>query len=222
MTKPKILFATTNDHKIRLFKIAWLDQKFELLTLNDIPKIVLGYIKEDSGSFAGDATLKAVQYSKAYNLPTISQDRGFIFNALNWPGTDSKHVFTLDETHEFKTGKWNEVKDIYFERAKQILSKIDGLDRSMQVMQGLCIALPEGEFASEEFICTGKASSEAKESISGAGGMYDWFFEPDVLNHTITEFKTREEQDYFVALNMYPITNRIIDFLNKNCVKSEN
>ena len=126
MTKPKILFATTNDHKIRLFKIAWLDQKldqkFELITLNDIPKIDLGYIKEDSGSFAGDATLKAVEYAKAYNLPTISQDRGFIFNALNWPGTDSKKVFTLDETHEFKAGKWGEVKDLYFERSKEILS----------------------------------------------------------------------------------------------------
>ena len=189
--KPKILFATTNDHKIRLFKIAWLNKKldlsFELITLNDIPKIDLGYIKEDSGSFVGDATLKAEQYSKAYSLPTISQDRGFIFDALNWPGTDSKHVFTLDETHEFKAGKWNEVKDIYFERGKEILTKINGLDRSMQVIQGLCIALPSGDFVAEEFICMGKASLEAKESISGAGGMYDWFFIPDGLDHTITD-----------------------------------
>ena len=215
--KPKILFATTNDHKIRLFKIAWLDkkldQKFELVTLNDIQKNDLGYINEDSGSFTGDATLKAVQYAKAYNLPTISQDRGFVFLALNWPGTDSKKVFTLDETHEFKVGKWSETKDLYFERSKEVLAKIDGLDRKMQVIQGLCLAMPNGELIAQEFVLNGRANSKCKESVSGAGGMYDWFFVPDGLDHTISEFKTKKEQDNYVALKMYPITNKIVDFL---------
>jgi hypothetical protein len=86
----------------------------------------------------------------------------------------------------------------------------------MQVIQGLCVALPGGEFVAEEYICTGIASLEAKESISGAGGMYDWFFVPDGLVHTITEFQTREEQDSYVALNMYPITHKIGDFLRRN------
>lgn len=99
MSKPQILFATTNDHKIRLFKIAWearpeIAEKFELLTLNDLPKKDIPHIVEDSGSFEKDVLIKAKEYAKIYNLPIISQDRGFIFDALNCLGTDSKKVFT--------------------------------------------------------------------------------------------------------------------------------
>lgn len=216
-TKPKVLFATTNHHKIRLFKMTWenqgLNKKYTLLTLQDLPKIDLGYIAEDSGTFAGDAEIKAKAYAKAYNLPTISQDRGFIFDVLNWPRTDTKKVFTLDETKEFKQGKWGEVKDEYFERSKEILSKIDGVDRSMSVIQGIAICLPNGEFVSEEFIFTGQASLESKASISGAGGMYDWFFIPNGLDHTISEFSTREAQDEYCANVLYPITQKIVEFM---------
>jgi inosine/xanthosine triphosphate pyrophosphatase family protein len=218
-TKPKILFATTNDHKIRIFDIAWknsgLNQKFELITLNDLPKIELGYIAVDSGTFAGDALLKAQAYTQAYNLPTISQDRGFVFDVLNWPGTDSKKVFTLDETHEFKKGKWNAVKDEYFERAKEILAKIDGLDRSMSVIQGLAVCLPSGEYLSEEFITKGQASSECKVSISGFGVLFGWFFVPEGTTKTISELPTKEEVDQYEALTLYPITGGIIKFLKE-------
>lgn len=228
-TRPKILFATTNDHKIRLFKIAWkaqkLDQKYELVTLNDLPKKDLK-IEENSGSFSEDALIKAKIYAKAYNLPTISQDKGFVFDTINWPGTDSKKVFTLDENVEFrnhtkdnhyeKSVAWQNVKDKYFQRSKEILAKIDGMDRSMTVIQGLAVALPGGKFLADEFKTKGRASDEPIASVSGAGGMQDWFFIPDGLNHTISEFPTKAEQDEFVALNLYPITSQIVDFLEEN------
>ena len=216
--KLKILFATTNDHKIRLFKIAWqeagLDKEYELVTLKNFPNIDIGDVQENSGSFAGDALLKAKAYAKGYNLPTISQDRGFIFDVLNWPGTDTKKVFTQDEKMHLNNDNWNSSKDEYFKRAKHILAKIDGLDRSISVIHGIAMALPSGDSVTEEFITKGRASDEPKVSISGAGGMFDWFFIPHNLNHTVTEFLTSQEQDQYVATNLYPITPKILDFLN--------
>jgi inosine/xanthosine triphosphate pyrophosphatase family protein len=223
MPKPKILYATTNDHKIKLFRISWkklnLDQKFELVTLKDLPKQDLGYIAEDSGTFGGDSLIKAKAYSKAYNLPTISQDRGFIFDALNWPGTDTKKVFTLDKTHEFKKGKWGGVRDEYFERSKEILAKINGLDRSMTIIQGLAITLPSGEFEVEEFRTKGVASMEPKMFEGFGGGLYGWFFLVPEKNHTISEFQTVEEIYEYESSILYPITDKILEFLEAKIIK---
>jgi inosine/xanthosine triphosphate pyrophosphatase family protein len=217
-SKPQILFATTNSHKIRLFKIAWqarpeLAQNFELLTLNDLPKKDIPHIVEDSGSFREDALIKAKEYAKIYNLPTISQDRGFIFDALNWPGTDSKKVFTLDDTLVMNNKDWDSLKPTYFERAKEILSKIDGLDRSMTIVHGIAACLSNGKYISDELRTKGKASPEVRDSVSGFGGMYDWFFMPKGLGHTLSEFQTKEALDNFCGQKLYPITPKISEFL---------
>jgi XTP/dITP diphosphohydrolase len=220
MTKPKLLFATTNDHKIRLFDIAIADfpdllDNFELITLKDLEPYPDGDIAEDSGSFAGDALLKAKAYANYYGLATISQDRGFIFDALNWPGTDTKKVFTGNDSHQFKKGVWSSTKDKFFQRAGEILAKIDGLDRSMTVFHALAASLPDGRYMTQELTTKGKASDEPRESLSGAGGMYDWFFIPDGYDHTVAEFTTQEACDNFQARSLYPITGGIKEFIKK-------
>jgi len=215
-TKPRVLFATTNNHKIRLFKLAWenqkLDAKFDLVTLNDLPKIKVEHIEENSDSFTGDALIKAKIYAKTYNLPTISQDCGFIFNALNWPGMDSKKVMFGDDKKIYSKENWQEERQDNLARAMQVLSKIDGLDRKMQIIQGLAIALPSGEFAVEEKITLGIASEKVVDKI---GGAFDWFFVAQGQNRINSQFESQEELDQFSAINLYPITPKIINLLEK-------
>ncbi len=212
--KPKVLFASNNNHKIRLFKTSWnnqgLDQKFELITPSDLPKIQTEHIEENSGSFAGDALIKAQSWAKIYNLPTISQDRGFIFEALNWPGTDSKKVMFGDEKKIYNSQNWESEKTDNLERAKKVLTKIDGKNRNMTVIQALAIVLPNGEFVVEEKINPGIASEQVIDKI---GGAFDWFFIPKGLNHTLSQFATKEQKEQYEAENLYPITPKIIDFL---------
>jgi len=220
MPKPKILFATTNDHKIRLVRISWqaipkLSQNFELVTLNDLPKKDIPHIVEDSGSFAGDALIKAKEYAKIYNMPTISQDRGFVFDAIDWPGTDTKKAFTLDDSLVMDNKNWKELEPIYFQRAREMLAKIDGMNRSMTVVHGIAISLPNGDCVCDELRTKGKASFEPRESVSGFGGMFDWFFIPEGSQNTVSQLPTKEAIDNYQAIKLYPITPKIKDFFIK-------
>jgi valyl-tRNA synthetase/inosine/xanthosine triphosphate pyrophosphatase family protein len=217
-SKPKVLFATTNRHKIRLFKLAWeyqsLDQKYELLTLKDFDTIALPEVVEDSGTFEGDALLKASAYTKFFNIPTISQDRGFELDALDgWPGTDSKKVmFGSDQIIHTSKEHWESLRDENTARALDVLEKIQGKSRSMRVVQGLAIALPDGTFVAEKFETLGQAS---KKIVTKFGGSFDWFFVPDGLGHILAEFETQDELEIYQSKNMYPITNKITDFLDQ-------
>jgi inosine/xanthosine triphosphate pyrophosphatase family protein len=215
--QPTILFATTNGSKIRLFKLAWqalgLREKFNLVTLKDLPKIELGHIAEDSGTFGGDALLKARAYAEAYNLPTISQDRGFVFEALNWPGTLSKEVMFGDEKVIHTKQLWEEQREENYNRAVSVLTNLDGLEnRRIQIIQGLAISLPNGNFQTEEKISYGTASQQV---INGVGGSYDWFFIHDGLEITNSQFPSEEALDEYAARNYYPITPKILEFLNE-------
>jgi XTP/dITP diphosphohydrolase len=212
---PTILFATTNGSKIRHFKLAWqelgLNEKFNLVTLKDLPNIELGHIAEDSGTFGGDALLKAKAYAEAYNLPTISQDRGFVFETLNWPGTLSKEVMFGDEKVIHTKQLWEEQREENYNRAVSVLTKLDGQEnRRILIIQGLAIALPSGEFEIEEKITHGIASQQV---INGVGGSYDWFFIHEGLEITNSQFPSEEALDEYAAKNYYPITPKIVEFL---------
>jgi XTP/dITP diphosphohydrolase len=212
---PTILFATTNGHKIRLFKMAWqtlgLNEKFNLVTLKDLPEKDLGHIAEDSGTFGGDALLKAKAYAEAYNLPTISQDRGFVFEALNWPGTLSKEVMFGDEKVIHTKQMWEEQRGENYNRAVSVLTKLDRQEnRRIQIIQGLAIALPNGNFQTEEKKSYGIASQQV---INGVGGSYDWFFIHQGLEITNSQFPSEEALDIYAAKNYYSITPKIVRFL---------
>lgn len=214
-----ILFATTNNQKIRHFKLAWqnlgLENKFNLVTLKDIPNINIGHIEEDSGTFQGDALLKAKAYAAAYNIITISQDRGFVFEALNWPGTHSKEVMFGNDKVIYTKDTWEEQREINLERAKQVLEKLNGLDRKMYISQGLAIAFPNGNqnsnYETEEKKSFGVASNKV---IDGVGGSFDLFFKYEGLEITNSQFPSEEALDVHCAKNYYPITPKILAFLN--------
>ncbi len=219
----KVLFATTNKHKIKIFKLAWqklaLDKHFELLTLNDLPHIDFPEVEETGESFTQDALTKAKEYAKISNLPTISQDRGFVFSALDWPGTDSKKVM-FGDSDEYFNSLSKEDRDRFAEqKIHEALEKLEGKDRKMYVVQALAIALPNGEILTEEHITQGTAT---EKPIFGIENSYSTFFIPDEIGHTTNEFTSEQEKYDFYATKMYPISPKIIEFLHKEVGANEN
>jgi leucyl-tRNA synthetase len=211
--KPKILYATTNSHKIELMKFAWkyqgLDQKYQLLTLKDLPDVKVGHIEENTGSFEGDALLKAKEYAKASGLPTISQDRGFEITALNnWPGTDSKKVFygtdkyLIDSTYSDR--KMDNIEMLRI-NTQRLLDKVPADNRQAFVVQAMAIALPDGI----EFVDKDRVEGTISNEIRGEGEAFDWLFVKNGETQTLGEINSLE----FDAKNIYPILDSVIEKL---------
>lgn len=103
----KLLLATRNAHKAGEIR-AILDGRFRFLTLNDFPGAP--EIIEDAGSFAGNATKKAVEFAKwlqrqfpGSQTPdagpdfVLADDSGLEVDALNGaPGVHSARFAALD------------------------------------------------------------------------------------------------------------------------------
>ncbi|GAB4144125.1 MAG: hypothetical protein OHK0017_02310 [Patescibacteria group bacterium] len=228
--KPKVLFATTNGHKIALFKIAWrkqgLSKYCQMLTLKDIPDLDSGYIQENSGSFGGDALIKAKEYARLSGIPAISQDRGFVFKELNWPGTLTKQVLAgSDERVLGKTAQLvfdlgssqNPEKQNDWDRTKEALDKLEGLPRETSIVHGLAIALPSGEAEFDEKITEGTAAEKLRPGI---GWFFDWFFIPQGYDKTFSQFKA-VDLIQFQTEKLYPITNKVINFIKSEITKLE-
>src|SRR5438874_11309287 len=100
-----LILATHNAHKIEEIR-SILGAEFEILTLNDFPNAPL--VLEDAGTFAGNATKKAVELARfiaeterGAGLPkpafTLAADSGLEVDALNRaPGVHSARFAALD------------------------------------------------------------------------------------------------------------------------------
>ncbi len=76
----KILVATTNLGKIKEFKDIF-PKKSKILTLSDLS--INKDIEETGKTFHQNALLKAMEYNKLSNMPTISEDSGLEISYLN-------------------------------------------------------------------------------------------------------------------------------------------
>src|ERR1039457_4281542 len=98
-----LLIATRNAHKVQEIR-GILGEEFRYLTLNDVqnpPEVI-----EDAGTFAGNATKKAVSLAKwlcegqlpqARELYVLADDSGLEVDALNGaPGVHSARFAALD------------------------------------------------------------------------------------------------------------------------------
>lgn len=218
MPRPKIILATTNSSKIEPFMYSWnksgLADEYEILTFKDIQKPDFE-VEENTNSFENDALKKALEYSKHLDLPTISLDRGIEIPSLNnWPGTNSKDVFLgmSDETKHFIDQQKSD-KDIAIEICNYVLSKIQDAGRVVNSVYGIAVALPDGKSASDLVTFSGKASKSL--FIGNAGWNYDWFFIPDSLDSTLSAL-TEEEYIKFTGTYMWPITNKIAEFIRNS------
>ena len=80
--KPKLVFATRNQGKIKELKILFVEynEQIEILSLGDIevPEVV-----EDGNTFLENATKKALETSQFTGLPALADDSGLVVDALD-------------------------------------------------------------------------------------------------------------------------------------------
>lgn len=101
-----LLVATTNPGKLREIAGILEGVPVRLLTLADVPPVEEP--EETGETFAENARLKALYYSKATGLPTVADDSGLEIDALdNAPGVHSARWYGTD--YDFKFRKIHEL-----------------------------------------------------------------------------------------------------------------
>jgi hypothetical protein len=105
------------------------------------------------------------------------------------------------------------LKENEIEMAQYVLDKITDPERKVISSYGIAIALPNGESISDEVKFEGKASDELV--ITDIGWNYDWFYMPHNINKTLSSLP-KDEYVEFTGTYLWPITNKIISFLNLN------
>jgi XTP/dITP diphosphohydrolase len=214
----KLVFASTNANKIDIFEASFnelgLNQHFELLTLKDFPELKNVSIDEPGNSFEEDALIKAKEYSKLTGLPAISQDRGFVFKALNWPGTQSKLVMDGDEKIAIKfhnqSDKPLDIIQKHRQNSEIALAKLNGItDRRMDIEQAIAVCLPSGEEFADLHVCHGFASFEVVDINDSS---MTSFFIPEGFDIAMGGWSKEEIFDFDVKYR-YPITSNIVKFL---------
>jgi XTP/dITP diphosphohydrolase len=199
--------ATRNAHKAGEIR-AILGERFRLLTLNDFPgapKIV-----EDAGTFAGNATKKAVELAKWLQRPfpgsrtpdarpdfVLADDSGLEVDALNGaPGVHSARFAALDSAKSGNTPDTDNnvkllrlLKDIPPEKRTArfhcVLALAPVLSERIETASPVCYA-NEFEMQTELFdgVCEGRVIFEPRGK-NGFG--YDPLFVPAGFEQTFAE-----------------------------------
>lgn len=90
----KILFATTNKHKLN--EVKKILKKHEVISLSDLNDTDV--VIEDGESFKENAAIKARYYYLKYHIPTIADDSGLCIEYLNnYPGIYSARFLSTDD-----------------------------------------------------------------------------------------------------------------------------
>ena len=89
----KILFATTNPAKVKTYASRLIEKGYEIVTLKDL-KIDID-VEENGTPPLENAIIKAKEYHKISNLPTIAMDEGLYLDGVPenlQPGTHVRRV----------------------------------------------------------------------------------------------------------------------------------
>lgn len=79
----QVLLATSNPGKVRELRARLASLHIDVLGLADVPLPPGGEVEETGTTYAANATLKAVGYGRAANLPTLADDSGLDVDALD-------------------------------------------------------------------------------------------------------------------------------------------
>jgi inosine/xanthosine triphosphate pyrophosphatase family protein len=210
-----ILFATTNKHKEKIFKKAWeyssLSNNFGYVTLSDIGVSI--DVPEDSGTFEGDAMTKAQAYGEEIGMITISQDRGFVFDELNWPGTLTKQVTIGSDSVVIGPDGFPEIKTggpviNTLEKAKKLLKVLEGKNRTMTVINATAVYIPHSKMISHENTYTkGLAALMPEEGLEGSFSRY--FIPAGDTRPLSVKFDTVDDLISYWARTICPIPDSI-------------
>ncbi len=204
MSEMSLLIATRNAHKAGEIR-AILGDQFQFVTLNDFPdapKVV-----EDAGTFAGNATKKAVELARwlmripnsEFRIPNyvLADDSGLEVDALNGaPGVHSARFAALDSAKSGNTPDADNnakllrlLQDVLLEKRTArfhcVIALTPVLSEKVEVASPVCYA-DEFETQTEVFdgVCAGRILF-APRGQNGFG--YDPLFVPIGFEQTFAE-----------------------------------
>jgi XTP/dITP diphosphohydrolase len=145
--KPRLLFATTNQGKLRELR-GLLGDALEVVSLRDLPPVPEPV--EDGPTFEAIVEKKAREYAEATGLPALADDSGLCVDALGGrPGIYSaRYAEGSDQA-----------------RYQKLLGELSGVPdekRTAAFVCALCLALPGGRTVIEVGRCEGRIGHEPR------------------------------------------------------------
>ncbi|HEY7982593.1 MAG TPA: RdgB/HAM1 family non-canonical purine NTP pyrophosphatase [Ktedonobacterales bacterium] len=171
-TRPRLLIATTNPHKLAEFATLLLPAPFALV---DPRAIGLDLDVEESGTtFAANAAIKALAWAQAGNMLALADDSGLEIDALNGaPGVYSARWAGLDIT--------------YPERCRILLDRLRDVPRERRTARYRC-ALAVADSTRLRLRVDGVVEGLIANEPRGANGFgYDPIFEVPERGQTFGE-----------------------------------
>jgi XTP/dITP diphosphohydrolase len=174
----RVLLATTNEHKIREICALLAGLPIELVGLGN--RAGLEPPEETGTTFAENARLKALYYSRATGLPAIGEDSGLAIDALNGaPGVESARFGGVAATYPEK-----------FAVLYAALHRVNAPDSRARFV--CAVALAEGEAV--VFETMGSVDGRIARHPAGTGGFgYDPIFFYPPYGRTLAEVSAEEK-----------------------------
>jgi XTP/dITP diphosphohydrolase len=169
----ELLVATHNRGKVRELARALDGLSLRLRLLDEFPRVPEA--EEPADTFAGNATLKALHYSKHAGLLTLSDDSGLVVDALDGrPGVYSARYAGPGAT--------------YAERMTRLLAELDASGDDERSARFVCVVAIAEPSTREVFTFEGRCEGRIALRPKGAGGFgYDPIFIPEGHTQTFGE-----------------------------------
>ncbi len=174
----KILFATTNQGKLKEIREILADADVEVISLKDAG--IDTQVEEDGSTFEENAAIKATAFAKSSGVMTLADDSGLVIDYLDGaPGIYSSRFLGEDTP--------------YSEKNRIIIEKLaDAKDeeRSARFVCAICCAFPDGRTLTTKGVIEGRIGYE----IKGEHGFgYDPIFYVPELGCTTAEIPESEK-----------------------------
>lgn len=174
----ELLLATSNPGKIQEIKAILAGIPLRLLTPAELGLHIS--VSEDSGSYVGNAYVKALAYAKAAGIPALADDSGLEVEALGGePGLHS---------HRFSPNVFASDRD----RCLYLLEKLENIARPWKArfVCAVVVCSPSGELLRAWGECPGEIIPEFR---GGNGFGYDPIFLVAGTNKTMAELPDEEK-----------------------------
>lgn len=174
----KIVFATTNDGKIKEIKEILADFDVEVVSMKEMN--ISTDVEENGTTFEENSLIKARAISKLTGLPALADDSGLEIDFLNGePGIYSARYLGYDTDYEYKNNYiLNQLKE-----AKEA-------ERTARFVCVISLVLPNGR----EFVEKGVMEGQIGYEVKGENGFgYDPIFYLPQYGKTSAEISAEEK-----------------------------
>lgn len=138
----RLLFATSNPHKIAEVRPVLAEAGIEVLSLDDIAAAV-PEPEEDGDTFADNARIKAFAYAAACNMRCLAEDSGLEVDALGGrPGVHSARYAGQSGDRASRDRANND-------KLLAELIDVPEAERSARFVCAMCVADPDGRIVAE-------------------------------------------------------------------------